>query len=145
MCQTVNFIASTRFTMYSPQLPTNYWSHFDSQIFVVRYTALSRAWLICCSSLFLLFVVSFLSYFHCTNARLTNTTMLVCISFYIHTYPMHDVCTMYIDSPVLMTGCVAFDCMCVCTMWMYKCMRTLFFSSFALLRVVCVRVIYWIF
>lgn len=90
----------------------------------------ARAWLICCLSLFLLFVDSVLSYFRCTNVTLTTTlkrqTLLCSVHghvlnyIYICThsalYPTNVYKSTYIGSPVYMpVRSVRTLCMCMRT------------------------------
>lgn len=81
----------------------------------------ARAWLICCLSLFLLFVDSVLSYFRCTNVTLTTTLKrqtLLCsvheyVLNYIYTHIQHCILRMYTSQRTSALQCICPCALCV--------------------------------
>lgn len=122
--------AHTRFTMWSPQLPTNYWTHSScAQMFEVWCTAMCESmahllfkpvFVICRFGSFVFSVYKRYTnnYIEATNASLFCTR--ACIELYIYThsalYPTNVYKSTYIGSPVYMpVRSVRSLCMCVRT------------------------------
>lgn len=111
----------------------------------------ARAWLICCLSLFLLFVDSVLSYFRCTNVTLTTTLKrqtLLCsvhehVLNYIYMHTLSIVSYECIQVNVHRLSSVYARALCAYPLYVYENIIVFFlFTIVASFDVVCVRFMY---